>query len=245
MRIKISKCAILTIVLINLMLFVVSWKYLASSESSAELQSIKDLKSPQKTARSKVQEANKFLRKSITIIVRDFLHFDNDLKTSIDHLLNLIPEVKVLIICDEVPYPPLNIFHSSFTNNQTSSSPLIYKENVQFFSLATDFSRAISESNPLNFIHSKYVLFMPDSFRFSNGRQLLQRLVRNLELISRDRREKKIVVVPFASVHRELNYCFVVNPDFPKWSLEYEVKGTTRNCNIVRKLITFLNHQTR
>lgn len=237
MRIRISKCASFTIVFVNLLLFFVSWKYFIASENSPESQSFHGNLVVKTTAkpRDKIQEANKLLRKSVTIIFREFYHFDNDLKTSIDHLLALVPDLRILIIADELPYPPMNIFVSSLSTNQSQSgSTLIYKENVQFFSLDADFSKSTSERNPLNYIQTKYILFMPDSFRLSNGRQLFQRLIKSLGQNLRERSHRKVLVIPFTSNHKNINYCFQIISDIPNWTLEYEVKNNTKNCNMVR-----------
>jgi fukutin-related protein len=238
MRIKISKCASLTIVFINLVLFFVSWKYFIASEHSSDENSIQGSSfiKPTSKPRDRIKEANKFLRKSVTIIFRDFYHFDNDLKTNIDHLLNLVPDLRILIISDEFPYPPLNIFLSSLSTNQSSSSSsLIYKENVQFFNLDVDLTKTTNEKNPLNFIQTKFVLFMPDSFRLSNGRQLFQRLIKSLGPNIKDRSHRKILIVPFMSTQKLINYCFQINADVPNWTLQYEVKNTTKNCNLVKR----------
>lgn len=235
MRIRISKCAIVSIAFINVLVFIVSWKYFGASENAVEGEALKVYRTTSKP-RDKIQEANKFIRKSITIVFRDFYHFDNDLKTCIDHLLILVPDLRILIISDELPYPPINIFTSSLSTNQTSSgSSLIYKDNVQFFNLDADLSKTASEKNPIHVIQTKYVLFIPDSFRFSNGRQLFQRLIKSLEQGSRDKILQKILVVPFASNHKDINYCFQINSDVPNWTLEFEVKNTTKNCNMVRR----------
>lgn len=233
MRIRISKCAIVSIAFVNVLLFVASWKYFAPSENLIEGNALQVYKTTSKP-RDKIQEANKFIRKSLTIVFRDFYHFDNDLKTSIDHLLILIPELRILVVCDELPYPPINIFTSSLSTNQTSTS-LIYKDNVQFFNLDTDLSKTASEKNPLNVIQTKYILFMPDSFRLSNGRQLFQRLIKSLGHGLRDKSLREIVVVPFASNQKDMNYCFHINSDVPNWTLEFEVKNATKNCDMVRK----------
>lgn len=231
MRTRISKCAIF-FVFFNLLLFFISWKYFIRVENSPERQLLgKTTIKPS----YRIQEANKLLRRSITIVFREFYHFDNDLKSCIDHLLNLIPDLRVLIVTDQLPYPPMNIFLSRVISNQTASrTSLIYKENVQFFNMDLDLSKTASERNPLNQIQTKYVLFLPDGFRLSNGRQLFQRLVENLAQILREQSHRKIIVVPFASNHKDFNYCFQLNTDIPNWTLEYEVKNTTINCNMVK-----------
>jgi fukutin-related protein len=225
MRIRISKCVTFAIVVINLMLFIVSWKYFTVTDN-LQTNIIQKASSFKTTGRDKIQNANKLLRRSVTIVFRDFYHYDNDLKNCIDHLLNLIPDIRIIIVCDELPYPPMSIFSSS--TNQTSSAALtslIYKENVQFFHLDMDFSKTTSEKNPLNYIITKYTLFMPDGFRLSNGRQLLQKLIKNLGHSERDKSHRKILAVPFAANNKLFNY----------WSLQYEVKNTTKNCDMVKR----------
>lgn len=228
MRIRLSKCFSCFLILIPLViLFVASWKHLV----------VPDIQLPQRTnelrttvkPRDRIQESNKFLKKSMTIIFRDFYHFDNDLKTSINHVLNLIPDLKILIISDELPYPPMNIF-----SNETK---LIYKDNVKFLSLDMDITKSESESNPLNYIATKYVLFLPDSLRLTNGRQLFVRLIKSLGSDRRDGIHRKILIVPFKSNQKAFNYCFQITTEIPDWTLEYEVKNDTKNCNLVRMFI--------
>lgn len=241
MRIRVSKFVTLSVVLANLLLFFVSWKYFLSSENTLEKipsQKVEKTTTP-KPKVDRVQEAKKFLQKSLTIIFRDFYHFDNDLKSSIDHLLALIPDLKILIVSEDYPYPPINIFATHLATNQTvKPSTLIYKENVQFLWLSLDITKTSSELNPLNYIYTKYVLLMPDNFKLSNGRQMFQRMIKLLthesehhQSSTRWKSKKKIVIVPFNSNLKFINYCFLINTDIPNWTLEYEVKNHTTHCD--------------
>lgn len=233
MRIRLSKFLTVCIVLVNLTIFIVSWKYFLSSENTLVKSTETKLVIQETTTtkpRDRIQEANKHLRKSLTVVFRDFFHFDNDLKSSIDHLLTLIPNLRILIVYDEIPYPPLNIFSSASGapyNNQTST--LTYRSNVQFTELNADFNKV----NPLNLIQTKYVLFMPDSFRLVNGRQFFQRLIKSLGSSLRDKELRKVIVTPFMSNKRLTNYCFLLNIDLPNWTIEYEVKNDTKSCSMV------------
>lgn len=244
-KFKTSKVFTLIVVLINLFLFFITWKYFLATDDSFEkissstnahqenekMATIKPIKI------DRVQEAKKFLQHSLTIIFRDFYHFDNDLKSSIDHLLALIPDLRILIISEEYPYPPINIFasHQPTINQTTKPSTLIYKDNVQFHWLSMDITKSASELNPLNYIQTKYVLFMPDNFKLANARQMFQRMIKSLDN-SRSFVRKKILIVPFSSNQRSINYCFQINSDIPNWTLEYEVKNyTNKNCDLVGK----------
>lgn len=253
-KFKVSKVVTFSVLIINLLLFFISWKYfLTTDESSLKkaplefkqqlIEKISTLKPVSKVDR--VQEAKKYLQQSLTIIFRDFYHFDNDLKSSIDHLLALIPDLKILIISEEFPYPPINIFTSNVVTNQTiKPSTLIYKENVQFVWLSMDITKSANELNPLNYIQTKYVLFMPDNFKLANARQMFQRMIKSItnEGFTRWGKsvKRKILIVPFSSNQRSINYCFQINSDIPNWTLEYEVKNyTTRSCDLVGKKTKF------
>lgn len=251
MRIKISKCATVSscILAINLLLFLISWKYFLTGEKAIQKHPsqpealIKILATTAKPNRNnRIQELKKFLHKSLTVIIRDFYHFDNDLKYGIDHLLNFLPELKILIISDEqYPYPPMNIFTQLHVSNHTSSSSskpstLIYKENVQFLPLTLDITKSASEMNPLNYIQTKFILFLPDNFKLSNGRQLFNRLIKSIddEHNRRERSLRKILVVPFNSNQKHLNYCFQINADIAAWSVEFQVRNSTKECDMVK-----------
>jgi hypothetical protein len=246
MRIKLSKLATASILVINLLLFFISWKYFLTTESTLQKYSsraepllLNDIRlaTTIKATRNRVHELKKFLHKSLTVVLRDFYHFDNDLKSSIDHLLNFLPELKILIISDEqYPYPPINIFTSIQTPNQTSRpSSLIYKDNVMFLPLPMDITKSASEMNPLSYIQTKYVLFMPDNFKLSNGRQMFHRLIKSIddETNRHERGVRKILVVPFTSNQKHFNYCFHLNADMANWSIEYAVKNSTKECDMV------------
>lgn len=244
MRIRVSKFLTFSVVLLNLFLFFASWKYFLSSENTPDKipsQKVEKTTTP-KLKIDRVQEAKKFLQKSLTIIFRDFYHFDNDLKSSIDHLIALIPDLRILIISEDYPYPPINIFPTHFALNQTiKPSTLIYKENVQFLWLSLDITKTSTELNPLNYIQTKYALFMPDNFKLANGRQMFQRMIKLLSKdehqYSRWRSKEKIIIVPFNSNQKNINYCFQINSDIPNWTLEYEVKNQTTHCDLVCKFL--------
>lgn len=244
MRIRISKFATVSIVIINFLLFLISWKYFLSSEKNLQkLSSSKpyvnefdSITTVRNNNKNRLHELKRFLQKSLTIILRDFYHFDNDLKSGIDHLLNFLPDLRILVITDQQPYPPISIFRSIHSLNQTTNpSALIYKDNVQFIPLNLDITKKASENNPLNFIQTKYVLFLPDNFKLSNARHLFQRLIKSIEDANNTKDPRKILIIPFTSNQKLINYCFSLNIDASNWTLEYSAKAnTTADCDLVR-----------
>jgi hypothetical protein len=229
---RLRKCTTL-VVFFNIFLVLVLWKYFLvyPKQSSLKELFISNTVKP----RDRKQEANNYLVRTLTIIIRDFFPLDNDLKNSINHLLKLIPNVEIIIICETLfPYPPMNIFTKSLITNHTAPiTNLVFEKNVRYFHLDVDMTRPNSHQNPLEHIATSHVLLLPDGFRISN-RQLLIRLVRTLEHASTVNSSKKILAVPFASNNQKLNYCFQVNTDFPNWTIEYVVKNSTRNCHLVK-----------
>lgn len=235
MRLKFTKLLTVFIIFINLAVFYYSWRYFLAPVQDPELVIQSKLQSLVKTTqkpKDRIQSANKHLKKSLTIVFREFFHFDNDLKQSIDNILNVIQNIKILIIYDYFPYPPLDIFTTSSGSNQsTPSISLIYGDNVKFVSLNLDLSK--KHESALDLITTKYVLFVPDSFRLVNGRQLLQRLLK--KFTQPEKQEKSLLVVPFLSNKRLVNYCFRINFDVPNWTVEYLVRNGTNGCDMVSK----------
>lgn len=247
MRIRISRFATVIIVILNFLLFLISWKYFLSSEQSLQkfTSNPRDEFNLATTTKSKnrLHELKRFLQKSLTVVLRDFYHFDNDLKSGIDHLLNFIPSLNILIILDETPYPPMNIFRQIQSTNQTTNfSTLIYKDNVQFIPLNLDLTRKkASEKNPLSYIKTKYVLFLPDNFKLANARHLFQRLIKSVDDENNAKSPRKILIIPFTSSQKIINYCFEINIDIPNWTLEYLVKSNNKSfeCDLVNKNFIF------
>lgn len=241
MRIRLKKVSIFSIIVAIVILLFGTWKLIFDDDISSYHKSThlsqSQVQSERKQTdkpRDRIEEANAFLRDSLTIVFRDFYDFDNDLKSGVEHLLTLVPNINILVISDDVPYPPMSIFASYNHPNQTlRGSSLIYKENVKFLNLRYDISKPAVDSDPVSFIQTKYTLLMPDSFRLSNGRQLFQRLIKSLGHNQLGFSNRQILVVPFTSNNRLINYCFQLNADIKNWTLNYEVKNSTKNCNLV------------
>lgn len=244
MRIRLKKVSIILISLLTFLLLFGAWKVLIDIEMSPN-DNIERLFHPYvnnfdnkhtEKPRDRIEEANMFLKQSLTIVFRDFYDYDSDLKSAIEHLLALVPNINILVIADELPYPPMSIFASSVHPNQTSKGNLlIFNENVKFLSLKYDASKPSIDSDPVSFIQTKYTLMMPDSFRLSNGRQLFQKLIKSLGHSQLGLSRRQVLVIPFTSNSRLINYCFQLHVDIKNWTLEYEVRNSTDSCNLVCK----------
>lgn len=210
--------------------------------------------------RDRIQNTNKFLKKSLTVIFRDFYDFDNDLTQSIASVTNLIPNVQVFVISPEIPYPPLDIF----TNPGQSTNQTTWFEkdsNVKFFSLGYDVTKSLKDTLPILQVQTKYVLFLPDSVRL-NGRSLLTRMLREIATPSQNelllqqhqnvllrqnnqavenkidlnqKPERRIIAVPFAGNPKSAANCCHLLLDLPNWTLEYVTGNDTDSCDMYKQ----------
>lgn len=249
-RLRYAKLLMVLVFLVNAILLFYTWKWFLSSEYN-NLSSTVDTK--QTNAANKQKDRNKHIKKAVTIIFRDFYNFENDLHNSIDSILNLIPNIQILVIYETEPYPPL-----LWVGNYTVAHP-----NVKFINLNFDIRKTSKALSPLLQIRTKYVLFVPDSFRFG-GRTIIQKMLTEIEKESNRNDEKhvvsiatnqiesndayttnekskmptktfhkKIVIIPFASNVKTMSNCCRINIDFKNWTMEYSVQNDTRHCDMV------------
>lgn len=186
--------------------------------------------------KDRIQSTNKHIKKTITIIFRDFYHFENDLKGSIESIVSLIPNLQILVIYDDEPYPPME-----YLANYT------IKNNVKLIRLGFDVNKTAKLMSPIFQIRTKYVLILPDGVRLG-GRSIIQKMLRemgnnenhvdsvNEKMNKKDglaRGSRNMVVVPFASNVKDFSNCCSIKTDFVNWTVEYSVKNGTSNCDMV------------
>lgn len=106
------------------------------------------------------------LSRLVTVVIREFETFENDVTSTVESVLSFFPTIPILIISNELPYPPLEL---DFANESM--------QNVKLINLQPEFNKSYDERNPLFYVRTKYVLFLPDGSRLST-KQIIQ--VRNI-----------------------------------------------------------------
>lgn len=154
-RLKCTKLITVLVFLVNVILLFYTWKWFLSNESNNDASTVSSSKLVNGANRQK-DKTNRHIKKAITIIFRDFYHFENDLQHSIENILNLVPSIQILVCYEDEIYPPL-----SFVANYTTTHP-----NVKFINLNFDIRKTFRAQSPLLQIKTGHVLFVPDSFRF-------------------------------------------------------------------------------
>lgn len=167
-RLKYTKLITVLVFLVNVILLFYTWKWFLSNESNTETSTVSS--KLVYGGNKQKEKTNRHIKKAITIIFRDFHHFENDLQHSIDSILNLIPNIQIFVTYEDVPYPPL-----SFQSNYTITHP-----NVKFINLNFDIRKTSRALSPILQIKTKFSLFVPDSFRFG-GRAIIQRILNEIE----------------------------------------------------------------
>ncbi|RZC42631.1 LicD domain containing protein [Asbolus verrucosus] len=165
------------------------------------------------TIKTVTKPATKHISKLVTIIIREFESFENDVSATVQSFLNVFPNIQVIIVYDSIPYPALDI------SSRNSSV-----KNVKGVNLSPSLKVPFIERYPVLSIKTKYVLFVPDSTRI-NSRQILQSMVSELT-----KQPDGIVVAPVSS-KKELG-CLRVNVNIREWTLKYSlIKGNV--CDAV------------
>ena len=91
----------------------------------------------------------------ITVVIRDFEHFENDVVETVHSLLMIAPTLRVVIVSNSLPYPPLqwkSVNHST----------------VITVNLKLEVGGLKEDRDVLHHVKTKYILFVPDSVRPTN-----------------------------------------------------------------------------
>lgn len=244
-RLRLVKILLLGFLLANLVFFYYTWNTLLWRRISRALSGDpgsepEDLPKVAKLSpKDKVRNANKHIRKSITIVFYGHYNFEQDLKASIDSILDVIPNMPILVLQEggaEYAYPPV-----SYERNLTAGE----EHTVIFQSLSFDVRRTRQELNPLAAIRTKYALLMPDSVRL-NSKNLLQKILREINSLGQPGQPKeqrppvppedtvrRMVLVPFAGNLKSFSSCLRMQMDLPNWTLELVATNDSRHCDLV------------
>jgi len=155
MRFKFVRAVLVLALLGNLIVWHSIWRLYAVRNTLGLL-------TPRVATNEPPQKFHQRLAHLVTIVIRQFENFENDVAPMVESILNSFPEIPILIVCDELPYPPLEL---DFANKSM--------KNVKLISLRPEFNKSFEERNPLFYIRTKFVLFLPDATRLST-KQVIQ-----------------------------------------------------------------------
>ncbi|XP_017868208.1 PREDICTED: fukutin-related protein [Drosophila arizonae] len=243
-RLRSVKLVLIGFIIVNLVFFYYTWNsFLWRRISRALTGEATDTKpkseavhGPKISPKDKARNANKHIRKSITIVFYGHYNFEQDLRPSIESILDVVPNMPILVLQEgaaEYAYPPV-----SFERNLTSGE----EQTVHFMSLAFDVRRTREQLNPLSAVHTKYALLMPDSVRLSS-KNLLQKILREMNTksgkapaqrvtVAPDEQVRRLLLIPFAGNSKTYSSCAKLNLDLPNWTMELEARNDTTHCDL-------------
>ena len=156
--------------------------------------------------------SSRHLSKLMTVVFRQFEDFENDIADSVQSFVSAFPNMPVVVVSENAPYPP---FPFSVTNETL--------KNVKVLSLELKLSASPQDFNPLTHIFTEYVLFVPDSTRVS--RRVLQ-----LAMAAAASSPTHAVAIGVGNSHL---ICQHVQWNYADWTLHYSKDASGKICDAV------------
>ncbi|CAB0008867.1 unnamed protein product, partial [Nesidiocoris tenuis] len=237
MRIRLARWLATAAVLLNVVALYFIWTLLAgnggarSNERSAS-RGVKPTAAERR--RPSASDEDDAIVGNVTVVIRAFEQFDNDIANTVRSIASTYGGVRILIVSEAAPYPPLPLVNSS------GESHLL--RNVAAVRLAPSLGNPFDARNPLLQIRTPHVLFMPDSSRIHTKRTL-SRMMRLLSQSSRQNPQVGIVAATFKAAPPVS--CLRAHINSREWTIRYEAatlgsagaEGDARRryqCDLVR-----------
>lgn len=152
------------------------------------------------------------LSKLVTVVFRQFEEFENDVADSVQSFVAAYPNMPVVVVCENAPYPP---FPFSVTNETL--------RNVKVVSLEFRLNASPRELKPLTYINTEFTLFVPDSTRVVR---------RTLQLAA-----VAITAYPTHAIAIAVGtsrlICQQVKWNYSEWTLQYSKDASGNLCDAI------------
>lgn len=173
------------------------------------------LKSKEKVELGGIDEKNlarnfSNIESHITVVIRDFEHFDNDVVDTVKSLLKTVPALEVIIVSNSPIYPPLQ-----WKNFEPST--------VKVINLKLEVGGYREDRDLLHHVKTKYILFIPDSVR-PIARNSFITLLKGL-----DEPNVHILAAPVSKV--SLTSCQKMDLNPIRWTLAYNMTPSELFCD--------------
>lgn len=224
MRIRVAKLITVFVIILNIIAVCFIWKLLSVHNKPKVTQLPNKPEVEVGLVLHKKIPHHELNQKDITIIIRGFEYFENDIPDTVKSILTLYHNISILVISDTPLYPPINL------NNSYS-----YK-NVKFVYLKASLTNSFKERTPLLQVEGKYVFIVPDSSRF-NSKKIIEKLVN----ISHNN-PNKILAIPYKNV--KTTKCLRIQLDIREWFIRYDEYPKSSECDFIKgKHAIFIHSQ--
>lgn len=150
------------------------------------------------------------LESLVTVIIRDFEHFENDIVETVNSLLKTAPTLQILIVSNSLPYPPFQWK----TVNHTS---------VKVINLKLEAGGFKEDGDVLYHVKTKYALVIPDSVRPMSRESFISMLK------SLDEPNVHILSAPVSEVSQ--SSCLSMELNLIQWTLVYKAAPSELFCD--------------
>ncbi|RZF40623.1 hypothetical protein LSTR_LSTR007506 [Laodelphax striatellus] len=226
MRIRIAKLITFVVLLLNVIAIYFIWKLLSSRTRVKTTNTFKPIEKDTSVAADTKDEGNLLLtQKDVTVVIRAFEEFENDIPETVRSILSVFKDLNVVIVCDKPLYPPLQL-----------NTSLPYYRNVKIINLLPILSSPLKDRLPIFHIKGKYVLFIPDSTRFIS-KSFLSDLGDAYQRQSQD-----ILAIPFKS--EKSATCLKVKIESREWTIRFNNVEYADSCDYVSgRHALFMNNE--
>ena len=139
---------------------------------------------------------------SVTVLIREFEDFENEISDTIKSIQTVLPSIKIVIVSDEIPYPPLNV-------------PDKLIGNVHLVTLKVSPDKSKQAASPESLIGSKYILIIPDAVAATPAMNL-QRMIEFLESRTPD-----VKMAVWAGSDRAQVDCWTTTVELREWTIKH------------------------
>ncbi|XP_035665999.1 fukutin-related protein-like [Branchiostoma floridae] len=144
----------------------------------------------------------------VTVVIREFEDFENHIVETVKSILHLYELMRIVIVVDKAPYPPLTLPEDG---------------DINVVSLKTSLDKHPNASCPEQFIDTEFVLFLPDGAILTSPKQVEK-------VLSAFHSQHRDVHMVAAKVGGEMtSQCFNMDVNLKQWTLTYQQGGTVQD----------------
>eukprot|EP00795_Rhopilema_esculentum_P010458 gene10458-19168_t len=161
------------------------------------------------------QKSSNDVDKTITVVIYDFEHFENDIRNTVKSFLAFHPAINIIVVSDELPYPPIDL--PAGNSKETTAGDKEISDIILGPPETTEIPETLSVTTLANHIRTEYTLFVPDSFHLRDE----SGLVRMLDSLVSTESRSPIVAAGAQGQNEQVPECNKLTFDYRRWTLKY------------------------
>ncbi|XP_064608597.1 ribitol 5-phosphate transferase FKRP-like, partial [Liolophura sinensis] len=136
----------------------------------------------------------------VTVVLRDFEDYENDLAEVTSHVIKAVPNIAVLAVADKLPYPPVKLPRA---------------QNIVLMTNVLNPTKPLSDFRPEAHVKSEFVLVLPDTALVDSADMIKDLLIYLTSTADKDLRAVAV------QVGEEAAKCQSMMVDVKRWTLKH------------------------